>query len=99
MKSKQWLKMDLLSHPTLLEVHQQYYTQSLDYIRLNELTVPDSHQLPRIDDTLDALGGSTLFSTLDLKSEFHQVSIAEEDRTKTVFSIPGSGLWQFYLLV
>ena len=71
----------------------------VDYIRMNELTVPDSHQLPRVDDTLDALGGSTLFSTLDLKSEFHQVSIEEEDRTKTVFSILGSGLWQFYLLV
>ena len=70
----------------------------VDYRRLNELTVPDSHQLPRIDDTLDALGGSTWFSTLDLKSGFHQVSIAEEDRPKTAFSIPGSGLWQWRVL-
>ena len=42
----------------------------IDYRRLNELTIPDSHPLPRIDDTLDALGGSSWFSTLDLKSGF-----------------------------
>ncbi|MCG8047770.1 MAG: reverse transcriptase family protein, partial [Candidatus Thiodiazotropha endolucinida] len=70
----------------------------IDYRRLNQLTIPDSHPLPRIDDTLDALGGSCWFSTLDLKSGFHQVSIAEEDRPKTAFSIPGSGLWQWRVL-
>ena len=70
----------------------------VDYRRLNELTIPDSHPLPRIDDALDALGGSSWFSTLDLKSGFHQVSIAEEDRPKTAFSIPGSGLWQWRVL-
>ena len=70
----------------------------IDYRRLNQLTIPDSHPLPRIDDTLDALGGSCWFSTLDLKSGFHQVSIAEEDRPKTAFSIPGSGLWQWPVL-
>ena len=31
----------------------------VDYRRLNELTIPDSHPLPRIDDTLDALVGSS----------------------------------------
>ena len=71
----------------------------IDYRRLNQLTIPDSHPLPRIDDTLDSLGGSCWFSTLDLKSGFHQVSIAEEDRPKTAFSIPGSGLWQWRVLL
>ena len=70
----------------------------IDYRRLNELTIPDSHPLPWIDDTLDALGGSSWFSTLDLKSGLHQVSIAEEDRPKTAFSIPGSGFWQWRVL-
>ena len=70
----------------------------IDYRRLNQLTIPDSHPLARIDDTLDALGASTWFSTLDLKSGFHQVSIAEKDRPKTSFSIPGSGLWQWRVL-
>ena len=70
----------------------------IDYRRLNQLTIPDSHPLPRIDDTLEALGGSKWFSTLDLKSGFHQVSIAEEDRPKTAFSIQGSGLGQWRVL-
>ena len=70
----------------------------IDYRKLNQVTLPDSHPLPRIDDTLDALGGSTWFSTLDLKNGFRQVSIAEEDRPKTAFSIPGSGLWQWRVL-
>ena len=63
----------------------------IDNRRPNQLTIPDSHHLP---DIVDALGGSTWFSILVLKSGFHQVSIAEEDRPYTSFSIPGSGLWQ-----
>ena len=43
----------------------------IDYRKLNEVTIPDSHPLPRINDTLDALGAAQWFSTLDLKSGFH----------------------------
>ena len=39
----------------------------IDYRRLNDVTIKDSHPLPRIDDTLDALSGAKLFSVLDLK--------------------------------
>ena len=39
------------------------------YFRLlNHYTVKDSHLLPRIDDTLDALSGAKWYSTLDLKA-------------------------------
>ncbi|BHF70426.1 hypothetical protein SprV_0301347600 [Sparganum proliferum] len=40
----------------------------IDYRRLNALTVRDSFPLPRLDDTLDALGNAAWFLTLDLKS-------------------------------
>ncbi|BHF62284.1 hypothetical protein SprV_0200526600 [Sparganum proliferum] len=40
----------------------------IDYSRLNAVTVHDSFPLPRLDDTLDALGNAAWFSTLDLKS-------------------------------
>lgn len=69
----------------------------VDYRALNDRTVKDSYPLPRIDDTLDALVGARWFSTLDLKSGYHQVEMAEEDKPKTAFSF-GQGLWQFNVM-
>lgn len=66
----------------------------VDYRKLNEVTKKDSFPLPRIDDLLEALGGSTLFSTLDLASGYWQVEVEETDREKTAFSLP-SGLYEF----
>ena len=70
----------------------------IDYRKLNEVTIPDKHPLPNPEDTLGALGGSKWFSTVDLKSGFHQILIKESDMPLTAFSIPGSGLWQFRVL-
>ena len=69
----------------------------VDYRALNDVTIKDSYPLPRIDDTLDALSGARWFSTLDLKSGYHQVEVAEEDKAKTAFSF-GQGLWQFTVM-
>ena len=67
----------------------------IDYRRLNEKTIKSGQPINRIDDSLDALAGATLFSVLDLRSGYWNVNIAEKDRPKTAFAIPGSGLWQF----
>ncbi|XP_069106987.1 uncharacterized protein [Argopecten irradians] len=67
----------------------------IDYRKVNDVTIKDSHPLPRIDSTIDALSGSQWFSTLDLKSGYWQVRVAPEDRPKTAFSVQGGGLWQF----
>lgn len=69
----------------------------VDYRVLNGVTVKDSYPLPRIDDTLDALTGPEWFSTLDLKSGYHQVEMEEEDKKKTAFTF-GQGLWHFYVM-
>ena len=42
----------------------------VDYRKLNEITQRDVYPLPRIDETLDALGGYKLFSTLDLTTGY-----------------------------
>nr|CAH8829254.1 unnamed protein product [Trichobilharzia regenti] len=66
----------------------------VDYRRLNAITQRDSFPLPRIDATLDALGGAQWFSTLDLASGYWQVEIRPEDRPKTAFVVP-TGLYEF----
>lgn len=57
----------------------------IDYRGVNAHTYYDSYPLPNIEATLDALGGSSWFCTLDLRSGYHNVTIAEEDRDKTQF--------------
>lgn len=66
----------------------------VDYRRLNSVTIQDSHPLPRVDDTLDALAGSRWFSTLDFSNGYWQVEVAEQDREKTAFTT-GQGLYQW----
>ncbi|KAG1035859.1 hypothetical protein G6F43_013161 [Rhizopus delemar] len=58
----------------------------IDYRALNKLTVRNKHPLPRIDECLDRLKGAQYFTSLDLKSGYHQVRIAPEDVPKTAFN-------------
>ena len=69
----------------------------IDYRKLNEVTKKDAHPFPRIDDLLDALQGSQMFSMLDLRSGYWQVSVDPKDREKTPFVTP-DGLWEFLRL-
>ncbi|KAE9226437.1 hypothetical protein PF004_g11636 [Phytophthora fragariae] len=58
----------------------------VDYRALNKVTKKDVYPLPRIDETLEALGGALWFSTLDLKAGYWQILVAPDDRDKTVFT-------------
>ena len=69
----------------------------LDYRSLNKCTLRDSYPLPRIDDSLDALGGASWFSTLDLASGYHQVEVEESDKEKTAF-VTHEGVYQFNVM-
>lgn len=73
------------------------YRFCVDYRKLNSVTVKDSHPLPRTDDTIDALSGNTMFSTLDLSSGFWQVEMSPEDKEKTAFTT-GDSLYQFKVM-
>ena len=45
----------------------------VDYRPLNSVTRKDSYPLPRIDESLDLVSGSSWFSSLDLRSGYWQV--------------------------
>lgn len=68
-----------------------------DYRPLNSVTKKDSYPLPRIDESLDLVSGSSWFSSLDLRSRYWQVPRSSEARPKTAFCT-GRGLWQFRVL-
>lgn len=69
----------------------------VDFRKLNSITKRDVYPLPRIDDTLDALGKASIFSTLDLQSGFWQLPLNPEDREKTAFST-ARGHYEFVVL-
>ena len=58
------------------------------------VTEKDAHPLPRVDDLLDSLSGNCLFSTLDLRSGYWQVSMSPEYQEQTSFITP-NGLHEF----
>ena len=57
----------------------------VDYRKVNELVKPDGFPLPRVQDCLDAVAGSSYFSTFDLTSGFFQIPVKEADIPKTAF--------------
>ncbi|KAJ8000232.1 hypothetical protein DPEC_G00202700 [Dallia pectoralis] len=59
-----------------------------DFRWLNARTMKDAHPLPHQSDCLVALGGNTLFSTMDLTSGFYNIPMAEEDKKYTAFTTP-----------
>ncbi|GJU46909.1 putative reverse transcriptase domain-containing protein [Tanacetum coccineum] len=57
----------------------------IDYKELNKLTIKNHYPLPRIDDLFDQLQGACCFSKIDIRSEYHQLRLREEDIPKTAF--------------
>ena len=69
----------------------------VDYRQLNRISKEDSYPLPLIDNCLNALQGSSWFSTLDLRAGYYNIPIAEADRDKTAF-VTRSGCHRFTVM-
>ena len=69
----------------------------IDFRKINAVTKRDVYPLPRIDDLLDMIKGSTYFSSIDLASGYWQVPMKEESKEITAFRTP-HGLYEFNVL-
>ncbi|XP_065435190.1 uncharacterized protein LOC135977995 [Chrysemys picta bellii] len=93
--------LDLVTQGVLKESHSPWASPAVivikkdggvrfccDYRKLNEVTHKDAYPLPRVEESLDALGSARVFSTLDLTSGYFQVAVEERDREKTAVTTP-----------
>ena len=66
----------------------------IDLCKLNAHTIKDAYSLPRIDETLDCLGGSVFFTSLDLKSDYWQVEMDKMSKQLTAFTVGPLGFYK-----
>jgi len=66
----------------------------VDYRLLNNRTIKDAYALPRVEEIFDCLHGK-YFSTIDMKSGYHQVELEEEHKERTAFTVGPLGFFEF----
>jgi hypothetical protein len=56
-----------------------------NYRRINKFTKSNHYTMPTPEENFEAIGHTNVFSTLDLRSRYHQIGLREEDKERTAF--------------
>ena len=67
----------------------------VDYRRVNKVTRRDEHGLGNMDDLIQKVAKSRVFSALDFAAGYHQIPMGKDSMQKTAFRAPDGALWEY----
>lgn len=88
-------KSPLCSNVVLVRKQNGKLRMCVDYGMLNQRSIKDAYDLPRIEEVFDVLKGSKVFSTIDMKNGYHQIEIEEAHKERSAFTLGPLGFYEY----